>query len=240
MTIRHVGAIALGIVVLTTLIAPAASRGQAQGSIDALLAALPAGARDWSVRQLTQNGERFVYLRYTVPGLVESPGLSPQEMPALRDREYHEIYHWDGAWRRVFNLYDVASRLLDPVTLGPVVEGRPQPATALLHARLYPAAAVPGLGDVLVLAVHAYLGPGGFEHSFPEVAVLFWNGTTWLIIWTGLFEVRGGIVSVEPGQDGLRIIADAYLDQDPFCCPTGWESVLLVPHTMPPYLVTRE
>jgi len=187
-------------------------------------------ASDIGVQEIRSNGVLFAELSYTVASLVSSPGVGIEGGSMEYDRDYLELYSWSGqAWERVFNLYDLAERIYTPDQIGPVVEGEPQEDAAVITAAITPVSGVTEVGDVLVLETALMLGPRGYQHPNPTISVLRCDGSGCAVLWTDEFAVRGGLVSAMQGENGLELTVQAYLPEDPMCCPHGWEIVRLVP-----------
>jgi hypothetical protein len=190
----------------------------------------PSGASNLGVQEIRSNDVLFAELSYTVASLVSSPGVGPEGGSMEYDRQYLELYSWSGqAWDRVFNLYDLVERIYTPDQIGPIVEGEPQEDTAVATAAITPVSGVAGVGDVLVLETALMLGPRGYQHPNPTITVLRCDASGCAVLWTDEFAVRGGLVSAMRTEDGLDVTVQAYLPEDPMCCPHGWEIVRLVP-----------
>ena len=200
------------------------------GDIGDVASYAPSSASNLGVREIRSNGILFAELSYTVASLVSSPGVGIEGGSMEYDRQYLELYSWSGqAWERVFNLYDLAERIYTPDQIGPVVEGEPQEDTAVATAAITPVSGVAEVGDVLVLETTLMLGPRGYQHPNPTITVLGCDGSGCAVLWTDEFAVRGGLVNAMQSEDGLELTVQAYLPEDPMCCPHGWEIVRLVP-----------
>jgi hypothetical protein len=204
-----------------------AAQGSA-GEIGDVTSYAPDSASNLSLRELRSNGVLFAELSYTLASLVSSPGVGPEGGSMEYDRQYLELYSWSGqAWERVFNLYDLAERIYTPDQIGPVVEGEPQEDTAVVSVAITPVSDVAEVGDVLVLETALMLGPRGYQHPNPTITVLRCDGSGCTVLWTDEFTVRGGLVSAMQVENGLELTVQAYLPDDPMCCPHGWEMVRL-------------
>jgi hypothetical protein len=192
----------------------------------------PSGASNLGVQEIRSNDVLFAELSYTVASLVSSPGVGPEGGSMEYDRQYLELYSWSGqAWERVFNLYEIVERIYTPDQIGPIVEGEPQEETAVATAAITPVSDVAEVGDVLVLETALMLGPRGYQHPNPTISVLRCDASACAVLWTDEFAVRGGLVSAMQSENGLELTVQAYLPEDPMCCPHGWEMIRLVPGT---------
>jgi hypothetical protein len=157
------------------------------------------------------------------------------------NRQFVELYRWEGgSWQKLLNIYDWAQAFFGSTSFGLVVDGRPQPGTAVLSTdirRIEASGKLGNIGDVLVLSLKYFLGPTGIQHPGLTVAVLAWDGHDIVNVWKGDFAVRGQLVSTRMGERGLELIVDAYLPDDPMCCPRGWEQLLLMPSSFSPRLL---
>jgi len=210
-----------------------ATEGAAQAGtaeIGGVAGQAPSSASNLQVREIRADGALFAELSYTVASRVSSPGVGVEGGSIEYDRQYLELYSWNGqAWDRVFNLYDLAERIYTPDEIGPVVAGGPQEGTAVVTGAITAVAGVADVGDVLVLETALMLGPRGYQHPNPTITVLRCNGAGCTVLWTSEFAVRGGLVNATQAGGGLELTVQAYLPDDPMCCPGGWEIVRLVP-----------
>lgn len=204
--------------------------------VNALAALALTQAKDRTVRELTLSGEKLFYLSYKVPSQVASPGIGMGGVMSS-DREFHELYKWDGKWNRVFNIYEWAQALLPADEIGTIVDGKPQSGTALITASLSPVQVRESSSDFLVLEIGYTAGPLGVQHYTPTIAVLSLKGGWLHTVWSRNFDVRGSIVQAR-GEDGnLHLVMPTELDDDAACCPSGWEHIWLAPD---PVLELRE
>jgi hypothetical protein len=225
--------------VFTTLVAAAfglAACGETEESaqddaaeIGDVASQAPSDALDVNVQEIRSNDVLFAELSYVIVSLVSSPGITIEGGSTQHGREYFELYSWSGQdWERVFNLYDFAEQFYPPDQIGPVVEGEPQEETAVTTAAITSVSGVAEVGDVLVLETALMLGPRGYQHPNPTMTVLRCDGSGCAVLWTDEFAVRGGLVSAMQSENGLELTVQAYLPEDPMCCPHGWEMVRLV------------
>jgi len=186
-------------------------------------------AKNVSIREFLLNGEPFAELAYDLEARVASPGIGAYGGVTDSDRRYVEVYHWvDGSWEQVFNLYEFVQAIYAVETLGPVVDNRPQAATALVKGVLTPLESEGPIGDLLFVETGLFAGPLGLQHYSPTISALAWDDDELRVLFSEEFEVRGSMVSVQ-SEDGSVILAvDAYLPSDPMCCPSGWEMLRLV------------
>jgi hypothetical protein len=187
-------------------------------------------ARNLSIGELELNNETFAELAYELQERVASPGLGPHGGVTDADRQYLEVYRWtDGSWERAFSLYEFLPAIYPPEELGPVVDNKPQTATAIATARLTLVEFQAEIGDVLFLETSLMAGPEGLQHPAPTITALVWKSGEFQIAYSEEFGVRGGMVSLRPEGEYIELIVDAYLTTDPMCCPSGWEMLRLAP-----------
>jgi len=187
-------------------------------------------AKNLSMGELELNNETFATLAYDLQERVASPGLGSQGGVMDADRQYLEVYRWaDGSWERAFNLYEFLPAIYTPDVLGPVVDNKPQTATAIAHAALTPVQFEAEIGDVLLLETSLEGGPEGLQHPAPTITALVWRNGEFHAAYSEEFAVRGEMVSVRAVGDYIELVMDAYLSTDPMCCPSGWEMLRLAP-----------
>jgi len=187
-------------------------------------------AKNLSMGELELNNETFATLAYDLQERVASPGLGSQGGVMDADRQYLEVYRWaDGSWERAFNLYEFLPAIYPLEQLGPVVDDKPQTATAIVHAALTPVQFEADIGDVLLLETSLEGGPEGVQHPSPTITALVWRNGEFRAAYSEEFPVRGGMVSVRAAGEYIELVMDAYLETDPMCCPSGWEMLRLAP-----------
>ena len=187
-------------------------------------------AKNLSMGEFELNNETFAKLAYDLQERVASPGLGSQGGVMDADRQYLEVYRWaDGSWERAFNLYEFLPAIYPLEQLGPVVDNKPQTATAIVHAALTPVQFEAEIGDVLFLEMSLEGGPEGVQHPAPTITALVWTDGGFHVAYSEEFAVRGGMVSVRAAGEYIELVMDAYLSTDPMCCPTGWEMLHLAP-----------
>jgi hypothetical protein len=187
-------------------------------------------AKNLSMGELELNNETFAKLAYDLQERVASPGLGSQGGVMDADRQYLEVYRWaDGSWEREFNLYEFLPAIYPLEQLGPVVDDKPQTATAIVHAGLTPVQFEADIGDVLLLETSLEGGPEGVQHPAPTITALVWRNGEFHAAYSEEFPVRGGMVSVRAAGEYIELVMDAYLSTDPMCCPSGWEMLRLAP-----------
>jgi hypothetical protein len=187
-------------------------------------------AKNLSIREFEMNDETFAELAYDLQERVASPGFGPHGEVIDADRHYLEVCRWaDGSWERAFSLYEFLLAIYPPEQLGPVVDNKPQTATAIIGATLTPVQFEAKIGDVLFLQTSLVAGPQGFLHPAPTITALVWRNGEFHIAYSEEFGVRGGMVSVHSEGEYIELIVDAYLATDPMCCPSGWEILRLAP-----------
>lgn len=187
-------------------------------------------AKNLSMGELELNNETFATLAYDLQERVASPGLGSQGGVMDADRQYLEVYRWaDGSWERAFNLYEFLPAIYPLEQLGPVVDNKPQTATAIVHAELTPVQFEAEIGDVLFLETGLEGGPEGVQHPAPTITALVWRNGEFHAAYSEEFAVRGGMVSVRAAGEYIELVMDAYLSTDPMCCPSGWEMLRLAP-----------
>ena len=189
-----------------------------------------AAAKNLSMGELELNNETFAKLAYDLQERVASPGLGSQGGVMDADRQYLEVYRWaDGSWERAFNLYEFLPAIYPLEQLGPVVDNKPQTATAIVGAGLTPVQFEAEIGDVLFLETSLWGGPEGVQHPAPTITALVWRNGEFHAAYSEEFAVRGGMVSVRAAGEYIELVMDAYLSTDPMCCPSGWEMLRLAP-----------
>jgi hypothetical protein len=187
-------------------------------------------AKNLSMGEFDLNNETFATLAYDLQERVASPGLGSQGGVMDADRQYLEVYRWaDGSWERAFNLYEFLPAIYPLEQLGPVVDDKPQTATAIVHAALTPVQFEADIGDVLLLETSLEGGPEGVQHPAPAITALVWTDGGFHVAYSEEFAVRGGMVSVRAAGEYIELVMDAYLSTDPMCCPSGWEMLRLAP-----------
>ena len=187
-------------------------------------------AKNLSMGELELNNETFATLAYDLQERVASPGLGSQGGVMDADRQYLEVYRWaDGSWERAFNLYEFLPAIYPLEQLGPVVDDKPQTATAVVHAGLTPVQFEADIGDVLLLETSLEGGPEGVQHPSPTITALVWRNGEFHAAYSEEFPVRGGMVSVRAAGEYIELVMDAYLETDSMCCPSGWEMLRLAP-----------
>ena len=187
-------------------------------------------AKNLSMGELELNNETFAKLAYDLQERVASPGIGSQGGVMDADRQYLEVYRWaDGSWERAFNLYEFLPAIYPLEQLGPVVDNKPQTATAIVHAALTPVQFEAEIGDVLLLETSLEGGPEGLQHPAPAITALVWTDGGFHVAYSEEFAVRGGMVSVRAAGEYIELVMDAYLSTDPMCCPSGWEMLRLAP-----------
>jgi len=187
-------------------------------------------AKNLSMGELELNNETFATLAYDLQERVASPGLGSQGGVMDADRQYLEVYRWaGGSWERAFNLYEFLPAIYPLEQLGPVVDDKPQTATAIVHVGLTPVQFEAEIGDVLLLETSLEGGPEGLQHPSPTITALVWRNGEFRAAYSEEFPVRGGMVSVRAAGEYIELVMDAYLETDPMCCPSGWEMLRLAP-----------
>jgi pyruvate/2-oxoglutarate dehydrogenase complex dihydrolipoamide acyltransferase (E2) component len=187
-------------------------------------------AKNLSMREFELNDETFAELTYDLEERVASPGFGSQGGVMDTDRQYLEVYRWaDGSWERAFSLYEFLPAIYSPGELGPVVDNKPQAATATATARLTPVQFEAEIGDVLFLETSLMFGPEGLQHPAPTITALVWKNGEFHIAYSEEFAVRGGMIWVRAEGEYIELGMDAYLTTDPMCCPSGWEMLRLAP-----------
>ncbi|MCJ7509942.1 MAG: hypothetical protein MUP14_03530 [Dehalococcoidia bacterium] len=187
-------------------------------------------AKNLSMGEFELNDETFAKLAYDLQERVASPGIGSQGGVMDADRQYLEVYRWaDGSWERAFNLYEFLPAIYPLEQLGPVVDNKPQTATAVVHAELTPVQFEAEIGDVLFLETGLEGGPQGVQHPAPTITALVWRDGELHAAYSEEFAVRGEMVSVRAAGEYIELVMDAYLSTDPMCCPTGWEMLRLAP-----------
>jgi len=187
-------------------------------------------AKNLSIGEFELSNETFAKLAYDLQERVASPGLGSQGGVMDADRQYLEVYRWaDGSWERAFNLYEFLPAIYPLEELGPVVDDKPQTATAIAHAELTPVQFEADIGDVLLLETSLEGGPEGLQHPAPTITALVWTDGGFHVAYSEEFAVRGGMVSVRAAGEYIELVMDAYLETDPMCCPSGWEMLRLAP-----------
>jgi len=187
-------------------------------------------AKNLSIGEFELNNETFAKLAYDLQERVASPGIGSQGGVMDADRQYLEVYRWaDGSWERAFNLYEFLPAIYPLEQLGPVVDNKPQTATAIVHAELTPVQFEAEIGDVLFLETGLEGGPEGVQHPAPTITALVWRNGEFHAAYSEEFAVRGGMVSVRAAGEYIELVMDAYLSTDPMCCPSGWEMLRLAP-----------
>jgi len=187
-------------------------------------------AKNLSMGELELNNETFATLAYDLQERVASPGLGSQGGVMDADRQYLEVYRWaDGSWERAFNLYEFLPAIYPLEQLGPVVDDKPQTATAIVGVGLTPVQFEAEIGDVLFLETSLEGGPEGVQHPAPTITALVWRNGEFHAAYSEEFAVRGEMVSVRAVGDYIELVMDAYLSTDPMCCPSGWEMLRLAP-----------
>ncbi len=188
------------------------------------------GAKNLSIREFELNNETFAELAYELQQRVASPGFGPHGGVIDADRQYLEVYRWaEGSWERAFNLYEFLPAIYPPEELGPVVDNKPQTATATATAGLTPVEFEAEIGDVLFLETSLMLGPEGLQHPAPTITALVWKNGEFHIAYSEEFAVRGVMLWVRAEGEYIELVVDAYLTTDPMCCPSGWEMLRLAP-----------
>lgn len=188
------------------------------------------GAENLSIREFELNDETFAELAYDLQQRVASPGFGPHGDVMDADRQYLEVYRWaDGSWERAFSLYEFLPAIYSPEELGPVVDNKPQTATAIATAGLTPVEFEAEIGDVLFLETSLGAGPKGVQHPAPTITALVWKNGEFHIAYSEVFGVRGGMIWVRAEGEYIELVVDAYLATDPMCCPSGWEMLRLAP-----------
>jgi hypothetical protein len=187
-------------------------------------------AKNLSMGELELNNETFATLAYDLQERVASPGLGSQGGVMDADRQYLEVYRWaDGSWERAFNLYEFLPAIYPLEQLDPVVDDKPQTATAIVHAALTPVQFEADIGDVLFLEMSLEGGPEGVQHPAPTITALVWTDGGFHVAYSEEFAVRGGMIWVRAAGEYIELVMDAYLSTDPMCCPSGWEMLRLFP-----------
>ncbi len=187
-------------------------------------------AKNASIREFELNDETFAELAYDLQQRVASPGFGSHGDVMDTDRQYLEVYRWaDGSWERAFSLYEFLPAIYLLEELGPVVDNKPQTATAIVGAGLTPVQSEAEIGDVLVLETNVMAGPEGMLHPAPTITALVWKNGEFHIAYSEEFSVRGGMVWVRSEGEYIELAVDAYLATDPMCCPSGWEMLRLAP-----------
>jgi len=187
-------------------------------------------AKNLSMGELELNNETFATLAYDLQERVASPGFGFHGEVMDADRQYLEVYRWaGGSWERAFNLYEFLPAIYPLEQLGPVVDNKPQTATAIVGAGLTPVQFEAEIGDVLFLETSLWGGPEGVQHPAPTITALVWTDGGFHVAYSEEFAVRGGMVSVRAAGEYIELVMDAYLSTDPMCCPSGWEMLRLAP-----------
>jgi len=187
-------------------------------------------AKNLSIGELELNNETFAELAYDLQERVASPGFGFHGEVMDADRQYLEVYRWaDGSWERAFNLYEFLPAIYTLEDLGPVVDNKPQTATAIIRAGLTPVQFEAEIGDVLFLETSLEAGPQGVQHPSPTITALVWRNGGFHVAYSEGFGVRGGMVSVRAEGEYIELVMDAYLATEPMCCPSGWEMLRLAP-----------
>jgi len=187
-------------------------------------------AKNLSIGELELNNETFAELTYDLQERVASPGFGLHGEVMDADRQYLEVYRWaDGSWERAFNLYEFLPAIYPAEELGPVVDNKPQTATAIVGAGLTPVQFEAEIGDVLFLETSLWGGPKGVQHPSPTITALVWRNGGFHVAYSEGFGVRGGMVSVRAEGEYIELVMDAYLATEPMCCPSGWEMLRLAP-----------
>ena len=187
-------------------------------------------AKNLSMGELELNNETFATLAYDLQERVASPGFGFHGEVMDADRQYLEVYRWaGGSWERAFNLYEFLPAIYPLEQLGPVVDNKPQTATAIVGAGLTPVQFEAEIGDVLFLETSLWGGPEGVQHPAPTITALVWTDGGFHVAYSEEFAVRGGMVSVRAAGEYIELVMDAYLETDPMCCPSGWEMLRLAP-----------
>jgi hypothetical protein len=187
-------------------------------------------AKNLSIGELELNNETFAELTYDLQERAASPGFGSHGEVVDADRHYLEVYRWaDGSWERAFNLYEFLPAIYPLEELGPVVDNKPQTATAIVGAGLTPVQFEAEIGDVLFLETSLMAGPEGVQHPAPTITALVWRNGEFQVAYSEEFAVRGGTISVQPDGEYIELIVDAYLATDAMCCPSGWEMLRLAP-----------
>jgi hypothetical protein len=187
-------------------------------------------AKNLNIGEFELNDETFAELAYDLQERVASPGFGPHGEVVDADRHYLEVYRWaDGSWERAFNLYELLPAIYPPEELGPVVDNKPQTATAIVGAELTPVQFEAEIGDVLFLETSLAAGPEGLQHPAPTITALVWEDGEFHIAYSEEFSVRGGMIWVRSEGEYILLVVDAYLATDPMCCPSGWEMLRLAP-----------
>lgn len=187
-------------------------------------------AKNLSMREFELNDETFAELTYDLQERIASPWFGSQGEVLDADRQYLEVYRWaDGSWERAFNLYEFLPAIYSPAGLGPVVDNKPQAATATATARLTPVQFEAEIGDVLFLETSLMFGPEGLQHPAPTITALVWKNGEFHIAYSEEFAVRGVMIWVRAEGEYIELGVDAYLATDAMCCPSGWEMLRLAP-----------
>ncbi len=132
-------------------------------------------AKNVSIREFELNDETFAELAYDLQQRVASAGFGSHGDVMDTDRQYLEVYRWaDGSWERAFSLYEFLPAIYPLEELGPVVDNKPQTATAIVGAGLTPVQSEAGIGGVLVLVTCVMAGTVGLQHPAPTITALLW------------------------------------------------------------------